>query len=117
MRHIPIQISVLTVRNTSNALYDVDVLDELAEKVTAGELLTVVRKIGLFGKQWVQDKEFHDFLSGTRMVQGFIYLAVAGLIAVCWFFVAKKRFKSIGRDLSSEDSSSASASSGFCHEA
>jgi len=33
------------------------------------------------------------------MVQGFIYLAVAGLIAVCWFFVAKKRFKSIGRDV------------------
>ena len=97
LRYNPIPISVVTVRNASNALYDVDVLDELAEKVTPGMQLTVARKAGFFGKQWVQDKKFHDVLSGTRTLQGFIYVAVAGLIAVCWFLVTKKRFESISR--------------------
>jgi hypothetical protein len=94
LRYNPIPINVLTVRNASDVLYDVDVLDELAEKVSAGTRITVVHKPGFFGKRWVQDKDFHDVLSGMRTPLGFVYLAIAGLLAVCWFFVAKKRFKS-----------------------
>ncbi len=97
VRYNPVPISVLTVRNTSNLSYDVDVLPELAEKVSAGSQLKVVRQDGFFGKPWVQDEDFHSYLGGTRTIQGFMYLAFATVLAVFCFFMARRRFKTSSR--------------------
>jgi hypothetical protein len=96
-RYNPVPIAVLRVRNANGAEYNLDVLDELASTLVPGAALGVVRKNGYLGKEWVQDREFYQFLNGTRTIQGFIYLAFAGFIVICWLFIAKKRFSSIAK--------------------
>jgi hypothetical protein len=94
-RYNPFPISVISVRNLEGAEYNVEVSDDLAAKLASGATMNVVRKKGFFGKEWVQDQEFYEYLNGTRTIQGFIYVAMASIIAAFWLFVARKRFKSL----------------------
>lgn len=94
-RYNPIPISVLRVRNAKGSEYNVDVSDELASNLVPNAELSVVRKNGFLGKEWVEDRSFYESLNGTRTIQGFIYLAFASLIAVFWTFSAKRRFNSM----------------------
>lgn len=93
-RYNPIPIRVLTVKAHGGTAFELDVLDELAANARIGTELNVVRQSGLFGKQWVQDQEFHTDLSGTRTIQGFIYLAFGCVVATLWFFIARRRLHS-----------------------
>ena len=86
----PIPVAVLSLKSQSDTPYNIDVLDEFSEKIKIGDVIQVVRSGGFLGKPWFQDKDFYRYLSGTRTIQGFLYMGVALLLSILWYANTKR---------------------------
>ncbi len=94
-RFNPFPISVLELQLADGTQHQIDVLDELAQRVDVGTKLIVAKSKGFFSKTWLQDKEFYDELNGsTRILQGFPYIINAFFLSICWYIIAKIIFAS-----------------------
>lgn len=80
----PIPIHTVEARDAEGRVYRVDVLPELASRLEVGAPLSVVRKRGLFGKAWLEDRQFFESLRASRPVQGALFVAIGGLLAFLW---------------------------------
>jgi hypothetical protein len=87
-RFMPVPVEVLTLKPQVGDKYKIDVLDELSEKVKIGDLIVVARSSGFLRKQWIQDKDFYLYLSGTRNIQGGVYVLFAVFLSVVWYRLA-----------------------------
>jgi hypothetical protein len=83
-RYSPFPIHVVECRDAAGKVYRVQVLAEVAARLDAGSQLSVVKKRGLFGKTWLQDQEFYESLERSRIVQGGLFVALAGLMVFLW---------------------------------
>lgn len=86
-RYIPLPVRVATVQDAQGRSYRVDVLAALAFSLNKGDSLSIVKKRGLIGKPWLQDKERYDSLQSSRRVRGIVWSAVSALLALLWLVV------------------------------
>ncbi|MBX3653477.1 MAG: hypothetical protein KF686_04780 [Ramlibacter sp.] len=91
-RLMPFPVRVLTLQSDSGSRFNLDVPTELADKTAIGDRLDIVRSKGWLGKSWRMDKDFYIEIHGdrTRTIQGLIYVAMALVLSVCWFGLARK---------------------------
>lgn len=65
-------------------IYGVDVLPEVAEQLSPGSPLTVVKKEGFLGKPWLQDQAFYESLQSSRTFQGSVFIVIASIFIAVW---------------------------------